>query len=83
NKFSYFFSLHDEYSMNKCEIEILSKITKDYKLLFEKLELIYDRIELEGVINDKLIVGLGNHSVHETSITLHGTRNIWYSISSM
>ncbi|GMQ57312.1 type III-B CRISPR module RAMP protein Cmr6 [Vallitalea sediminicola] len=82
NKFSYFFSLHDEYSMNKCEIEILSKITKDYKLLFEKLELIYDRIELEGVINDKLIVGLGNHSVHETSITLHGTYGIPYIPSS-
>lgn len=78
NKFTNIFNLEKKYKLNKNEIEILDNIKKNIKFIKNSLIKTFDFISFDGIINDKLIIGFGNHSVFEADITLHHTYGIPY-----
>ncbi len=79
NKFTNVFNLDKEYDLSDIEKDILNDRIKEYKDLIERsLESRFEWLKFQGVVNDKLIIGLGNHSVFETGITLHHTYGIPY-----
>lgn len=78
NKFTNVFNLEKEYLQNKDEKEELEQIKKNNKLIEANLECRFDFLKIPALANDKLIIGLGNHSVFETDITLHWTYGIPY-----
>lgn len=78
NKFTNIFNLGYSYSLNENEKRILDKIKKDMELIKDSLENRFKWLAFPGEVNDKLIIGLGNHSVFETGITLHHTYGMPY-----
>lgn len=46
--------------------------------LKDSYELTHSLIEFEAKLNDKLVIGLGGHSVYETDITLHHIYGVPY-----
>lgn len=78
NKFTNIFNLKEKYSQNESEKEELEQIKKNNKLIEDNLECRFDFLKISALANDKLIIGLGNHSVFETDITLHWTYGIPY-----
>ncbi len=78
NKFTNIFNLKKRYNSNENEKEILDNIEKNIEFIKNSLIKTFDFMNFDGIINDKLIIGFGNHSVFETDITLHHIYGIPY-----
>jgi CRISPR-associated protein Cmr6 len=66
------------YYYSKEEINILNNISNDIKKIRSSLQENYNWIDFKGIVENNLVIGLGNPSVFETDITLHNTYGIPY-----
>lgn len=78
NKFTNIFNLEKKYSINDDEKRILENIKAYSNIIKQNLGTVYSWLIIDGKLNDKLVIGLGNQSVFETDITLHNTYGIPY-----
>ncbi|QXM05373.1 type III-B CRISPR module RAMP protein Cmr6 [Crassaminicella indica] len=66
------------YSVNENEKKLLKSIREEYNCIKKSLQETHDWLNFSARIDDKLIIGLGNHSIFETDITLHHIYGIPY-----
>lgn len=75
-----FTELHHSEKLKKLEKEIITKVNNEQINIREAYNnsLLYSPINFKAKINDKLVIGLGGHSVYETDITLHHIYGVPY-----
>ncbi|MGG7163504.1 type III-B CRISPR module RAMP protein Cmr6 [Clostridium ihumii] len=78
NKLTNIFNYENNYEISDSEHDILNSIEENKNLIKESFKNRFEWIEFDGTVNNKLIIGLGNESVFESSITLHHIYGIPY-----
>lgn len=79
DKFTNFFNFVSIFnSKNSKTIEVPSIVIKNTEFFLDNIKSNYCDIDVITALIDKLVIGLGSHSVYETSIKIHHTYNVPY-----
>ncbi|WP_027400518.1 type III-B CRISPR module RAMP protein Cmr6 [Anaerovorax odorimutans] len=76
NKFSNIFNLDKSYT--QCQLDLYKRINKNIRCICKSLENTFKLVKITAPVANKLVIGLGGHSVFENDITLHHTYGVPY-----
>lgn len=77
NKFTNKYNLSSDISTTASE-DIIDNLTKNHSNIKMSFKSTHEWISFKGAVLDRLIIGLGGHSIFETSITLHHVYGVPY-----